>query len=42
VLAHWAGMGVRGVFWSIPISNLLVTLMGLAMFLRVSWKRRRI
>jgi putative MATE family efflux protein len=42
VLAHWAGMGVRGVFWSIPISNLLVTLMGLAMFLRGSWKRRRI
>jgi putative MATE family efflux protein len=42
VLAHRMGMGVRGVFLSIPISELLITLMGLAMFLRGSWKRRKI
>jgi putative MATE family efflux protein len=41
-LAHPVGMGVRGVFSSIPISELFISLMGLAMFLRGSWKRRRI
>jgi putative MATE family efflux protein len=39
-LAYRVGMGVRGVFASIPISEGLVTLMGLAMFLRGGWKRR--
>ena len=42
VLAYPAGMGVRGVFVSIPIAELSITLMGFAMFLRGSWKRRAI
>ncbi|HEV3331445.1 MAG TPA: MATE family efflux transporter [Bryobacteraceae bacterium] len=41
-LARRMGMGVRGVFASIPISELFIALMGLAMFLRGSWKRRKI
>jgi len=41
-LAYRASMGVRGVFAAIPISELVITLMGLAMFLRGSWKRRKI
>jgi len=41
-LAHRLGMGVPGVFASIPISELFITLMGLAMFLRGNWKTRLI
>jgi putative MATE family efflux protein len=39
-LAYPEGMGVRGVFTAIPISQLFVSLMGLTMFMRGSWKRR--
>jgi len=39
-LAYPAGMGVRGVFVAIPISELLITLMGWAMFSRGRWKKR--
>jgi putative MATE family efflux protein len=42
VLAYRAGMGVAGVFASIPISEVLITVMGLAMFLKGGWKRRTI
>jgi Na+-driven multidrug efflux pump len=35
-------MGVRGVFASIPISELFITLMGLAMFWRGTWKKQSI
>jgi putative MATE family efflux protein len=41
-LAFPAKMGVRGVFASIPIAELFITLMGLAMFARGRWKERRI
>jgi putative MATE family efflux protein len=41
-LSHPAGMGVRGVFASIPIAELLITLLGLAMFMRGGWKKRQI
>src|SRR5215471_6607197 len=41
-LAYRAGMAVPGVFASIPISELFITIMGLAMFWRGSWKRKRI
>jgi MATE family, multidrug efflux pump len=41
-LAIHARMGVPGVFAAIPISECLITLMGLAMFLRGRWKTRRI
>ncbi len=39
MLAIHAGLEVRGVFIAIPVSELLITLMGLAMFLRGGWKR---
>jgi putative MATE family efflux protein len=42
VLAFPAGMGVRGVFLSIPIAEVLITVMGVIMFLRGSWKKRQI
>jgi putative MATE family efflux protein len=41
-LAYPARMGVRGVFASIPISELFITLMGLAMFWRGAWKKQSI
>jgi putative MATE family efflux protein len=41
-LAHPAGMGVRGVFTSIPIAELVITILGLLMFMRGGWKKRRI
>jgi putative MATE family efflux protein len=42
ILAHPAGMGVRGVFTSIPISELLITVIGFVMFRRGGWRTRRI
>jgi putative MATE family efflux protein len=42
VLAYWAGMGVAGVFASIPIAEAAITLLGMAMFWRGKWKQRRI
>ncbi|MFN0165274.1 MAG: MATE family efflux transporter [Bryobacteraceae bacterium] len=42
VLAFKAGLEVRGVFMSIPIAEVLITLMGLVMFMRGAWKQRRI
>lgn len=41
-LAYPAGMGVRGVFTSIPIAEFLITVLGLAMFMRGHWKKRQI
>ncbi len=41
-LAFPAGMQVRGVFTAIPVSELFITAMGLAMFLRGRWKKSRI
>jgi Na+-driven multidrug efflux pump len=41
-LAYPAGMGVRGVFASIPIAEALITVLGLMLFLRGSWKKRKI
>jgi putative MATE family efflux protein len=41
-LAFPWGMGVRGIFYAIPIAHVLITAMGVTMFLRGSWKYRRI
>jgi Na+-driven multidrug efflux pump len=41
-LAFATGMGVHGVFAAIPISEALITVMGLAMFVRGRWRTRRI
>jgi putative MATE family efflux protein len=42
VLAFAAELGVRGVYISIPIAELIITLMGLAVFMRGSWKEKKI
>ncbi|PWU05305.1 MAG: MATE family efflux transporter [Terriglobia bacterium] len=42
LLAYTAGRGVSGVFAAIPIAESLIALMGLAMFMRGTWKRRTI
>lgn len=42
LLAFHFGWNVRGVFASIPIAHVCITLMGLTMFLRGSWKTRTI
>jgi putative MATE family efflux protein len=41
-LAFRTGLEVRGVFLAIPISEALITALGVAMFLRGGWKRRKI
>jgi putative MATE family efflux protein len=41
-LAYPTGMGVRGVFTSIPIAELLITGLGLALFLKGKWKKQLI
>jgi putative MATE family efflux protein len=41
-LAFHTHLRVRGVFASIPISELFITLMGIAMFTRGRWKKRKI
>lgn len=41
-LAFPAGLAVRGVFISIPAAELIITLMGAAMFWKGSWKNKKI
>jgi putative MATE family efflux protein len=41
-LAFPAGLAVRGVFLSIPVSELAVTVISLAVFLRGAWKQKKI
>jgi putative MATE family efflux protein len=41
-LAFGNGLAVTGVFWSIPLAELLITLMGLSMFMRGKWKEQKI
>lgn len=42
ILAFHTHMQVRGVFASIPIADALIALLSLAMFLRGTWKKRKI
>lgn len=42
VLAYPAGWEVRGVFASIPIAEVLITVLGVVMFMRGSWKKQKI
>lgn len=42
ILAYHAHLRVRGVFAAIPISEALIALMGLGMFVQGAWKRKRI
>ena len=37
-----ASLEVRGVFISIPVAEVVITLMGLTMFMRGSWKQKKI
>jgi Na+-driven multidrug efflux pump len=41
-LAFGNGWQVSGVFWSIPLAELLITLMGVSMFVRGKWKEQKI
>jgi putative MATE family efflux protein len=41
-LAYPAGLQVRGVFLAIPIAHVVITILGVTMFLRGGWKTRRI
>ena len=41
-LAYPAGMEVRGVFASIPIAEVLITLMGVVLFMKGDWKKQKI
>ncbi len=41
-LAYPAGLEVRGVFLAIPIAHVVITILGVTMFLRGKWKTRRI
>ncbi len=41
-LAYPAGLGVRGVFISIPVAELVMTVLAVTMFMRGRWKTRRI
>jgi putative MATE family efflux protein len=41
-LAYPAGMGVRGVFASIPLAEVLITVMGVVLFMKGGWKQRKI
>jgi MATE family, multidrug efflux pump len=41
-LAYPAGLQVRGVFLAIPIAHVVITILGVTMFLRGKWKTRRI
>lgn len=40
ILAYPAGMGVSGVFYSIPIAETVITALGLWVFMRGRWKTR--
>ena len=41
-LAFGYGWQVRGVFWSIPLAEFFITLMGVLMFIRGRWKEQKI
>ena len=42
LLAYRIGLGVRGVFAAIPISETVIAVLGLVLFIRGGWKRRAI
>lgn len=42
LLAYPGGLQVRGVFMAIPIAHVVITLLGVTMFMRGGWKTRRI
>ena len=41
-LAFPAGLEVRGIFYSIPIAEVFITVLGVLMFRRGKWKERKI
>jgi putative MATE family efflux protein len=41
-LSHPLGMGVRGIFISIPVAEVVITVLGIVMFMRGHWKTRQI
>jgi putative MATE family efflux protein len=42
VLSHHGNMGVRGIWWAFPISNIVMSLISMGVFARGDWKKKRI
>ena len=42
LLAYPAHLGVRGVFFAIPIAHVVITILGVTMFLKGRWKKKMI
>lgn len=42
LLSHKAGMGERGIWTAFPVTNILISLVTLAIYLRGGWKKKRL
>jgi putative MATE family efflux protein len=42
ILSHHGTMGVHGIWWAFPISNVLMALISISVFARGDWKKKRI
>jgi putative MATE family efflux protein len=42
VLSHHGSMGVKGIWWAFPISNVVMSLIAMGVFARGDWKKKRI
>jgi putative MATE family efflux protein len=42
VLSHHGNMGVKGIWWAFPVSNVLMSLIAMGVFAKGDWKKKRI
>lgn len=42
LLSNHVGMGVQGIWWAFPISNVIMALIALGVFIKGDWKKKRI
>ena len=42
LLSHHSGMGVNGIWWAFPVSNVLMALISMGVFAKGDWKKKRI
>ena len=42
MLSHQEALGVRGIWWAFPVSNVLMALIAISVFARGDWKKKRI
>jgi putative MATE family efflux protein len=42
VFSHQEALGVRGIWWAFPVSNVLMALIAISVFARGDWKKKRI